>query len=87
MARNYAELFIHGNTAQLEKLQENEHKNDIDEKPLDYIVKRIGDELTEASTEVFNKRINYKEARKEFADIANFAHMGIISCDKKIKGI
>ena len=85
--RNNAELFIHGNVAQLEKLKENEHKRSFEEftvADLRYIIKRIGDELTEASTEVYEKKVNIQEARKEFADIANFAHIGIYICDKKL---
>jgi hypothetical protein len=85
MPRNYDELISAGNKAQLEKLKIHKDKpgnfEDID---LKWANKRIGDELWELSNEVHAEKTDYCKIRHEAADIANFAHMIILRCDKEI---
>lgn len=35
---------------------------------------------------VKKENINYSAVRKIFASIADFAHMGIVACDRELKG-
>ena len=84
MHRDVLSLLEAGNKAQLEKLKENDHKKGFDSLDLPYIFKRITDEKNELCNELVNEPIDYKATRKEFADIANFCHMGILECDKHI---
>jgi hypothetical protein len=84
MPRDILNLLEAGNKAQLEKLNENDHKNDFDSLELPYIFKRITEEKNELCNELVEDVIDYSKARREFADIANFAHMGILACDKEL---
>lgn len=93
--RSYQELFAQGITAQLEKLKEKEgKKGGWDDMDPFYILKRIKDKAKELESELFypasgapklKKDINTKAVRRELADIANFAHMGIYNCNKLLK--
>lgn len=89
MNRDYKALFEAGNKAQLEKLLENGHKRGFDNIDLDYAASRIEDELKELDDVLICFRQTNLEkaikARKEFADISNFGHMGIFECDKIIR--
>ncbi len=95
MKRDYKELLKAGNKAQLEKLLENEHKNGFNSIHPDYATRRIKVELDELEEVMIainicerhdvptNSIIELvKDYRSEFGDIANFAHMGILACDK-----
>ena len=89
MKRNYEELFQAGNKAQLEKLQQNGHKKGFDDIDIEYASERIEQEWNELSAEVmlidtFDDEPDYEAIRHEAADIANFAHMIILKCDKEI---
>ena len=89
MDRNYEELFKAGNAAQLEKLKEKEGaKGGWEDMDLMYIAMRIEDELEELFIEINcldEDDFDVSDVRREFADIANFAHMGILKCDKILK--
>lgn len=86
--KDYDDLFKAGNTAQLEKLKKNEHKKGYNKIDLFYACDRIEEERSELFDVLFNFRQTdiekAKRAREEFADIANFAHMGIYACDNII---
>lgn len=96
--RNYDELLTAGNKAQLEKLKDNEHKEGFNNIDLYYANERLSEEVEELEKELYNiailegttqyfckKKLNYKKIRHEAADVANFAHMIILACDKEIK--
>jgi len=91
--RKYRKLLKAGNKAQLEKLKMNKHKDDFDNLDIYYVFKRMEEELEELRNELFTKdghrkpyyRIEFLKARHEFSDNANFAHMGILTCDKELK--
>jgi hypothetical protein len=87
MIRDYDGLIKAGVKAQIEKLNLNKHKKSFDKVTLSYAYRRLKDEMEElrialASRPISNKR--YEDIRKEFADIANFAHMGIYHCDQEL---
>ena len=95
--RDYKELLEAGNKAQLEKLVQNEHKEGFDDIELKYAYKRIRQETKELWKELYLKPFllmisaifprcytDYRSVRGEFADIGNFAHMGIYKCDEEI---
>jgi uncharacterized protein YjaG (DUF416 family) len=82
--RDYKALLEAGNRAQLEKLKENEHKDGFNQIDLEYAVSRIREETEELEVELIF-RDNDKNIRREAADIANFAHMIIFGCDRKLK--
>ena len=96
--RNYTALLKAGNAAQLEKLEQNGHKEGFDTIGIIKAFDRLQDEVRELDEELYNTLTqegcvikfikgtsDVKKARLEFADIANFAHMGILACDKIIK--
>lgn len=91
--RNYAKLLEHGNKAQLEKLKKNDHKSDFLEIELTHLFTMLFQEYCELEEEFINRNmeewrenIDYNKIRHEAADIANFAHMIILKCDKEING-
>lgn len=89
--RDYFELLKAGVDAQFEKLKEKEgqDKKSWHEMVLVEFINRLKDEMVELEEEfVSTDHSNidwYKAIRREGADIANFAHMLILHCDKKIK--
>lgn len=90
--RNYKELFESGNKAQLEKLEENEHKRGYDNIGLGYARERIKRKCEELFIELgFIPLTNphFKPAiervREKAANVANFTHMIIFKCDKILK--
>jgi hypothetical protein len=86
--RDYKELLSAGTTAQLEKLMQNEHKEGFDNIDIEYAYRRIEEELKELDFELFKDaiegRFDLTAVRLEAADIANFAHMIILKCDKEL---
>ena len=90
MKRNYEELFQAGNKAQLEKLHENEHKDGFDNIDIDYAYIRLEVEMDELLKELLlfpsskDRKKAYEKIRHEAADIANYAYMIILKCDKEI---
>ncbi len=78
--RDYNKLLHAGNRAQVEKLIENSHKAGWDNIGIDYAINRIEDEVRELHTAIDKRDV--KEIRREAADIANFAHMIILTCDR-----
>jgi hypothetical protein len=80
MMRDYEELFEALKKAMFEKLQENDHKQGFDNATVYYATARIKQELEE----LLNAN-TIEEARKEFADIANFCGMGVMACDRELK--
>ena len=83
--RDYTALIEAGTAAQLEKLEQNGHKEGFDNININYALKRITEEYVEAYQETHESIIDYSKVRHEAADIANFAHMVILACDKQIK--
>ena len=96
--RDYKALLNAGNKAQLEKLEQPGHKEGFENIDIKYAYKRIRQETKELWKEIYLKPfvmmigfilpkhyINYRSTRHEAADIANFAHMIILACDKEIK--
>ena len=97
--RNYDDLLKAGTTAQLEKLQQNEHKRCFEDIDLIYAFNRLCEELNELTLEMFDfsfkffpvhgddmlKYEYFNKVRNEAADIANFAHMIIYKCDQELK--
>lgn len=86
--RDYYKLFLAGQIAQLEKLTKNEHKRGFDEVTVQYAFARLAgemSELTEEITQLFLYNGDYSAIRAEAADVANFAHMLILACDKEMK--
>lgn len=97
MKRDYDELLSAGQKAQLEKLKENDHKSGFDEIDIPQSFHRIKDEYIELGEELFyekqgcsffeykfKKDIDFEAVRKEAADVANFAYMIILQCDKEL---
>ncbi len=82
MKRNYKELLEAGNRAQLEKLYENKHKDGWDDISVGYAISRLKEELRELALAYHTE--STKHVRREAADIANFAYMIILKCDKYI---
>jgi len=82
--RDYNKLLEAGNKAQLEKLKENEHKEDWESMPFEYKCIRLHEEHHEFTDELIAINRDYAKIRHEAADIANFAHMIILACDKEI---
>lgn len=78
--RDYEGLLRAGNQAQLEKLKENSYKKNWDDMNGWYAIGRMNEEIRELA-EAYARR-DYREARREAADVANFAHMVVVLCDK-----
>ncbi len=78
--RDYKALLEAGFYAQIEKLQENDHKGDWDSTDIGNVVSLLRDEVEELTQAVADK--SYRDARREAADVANFAHMIIFVCNK-----
>lgn len=96
--RDYTALLEAGNKAQLEKLEQNGHKKGFQDVSISGAFDRLRDESYELEDELFNtmdvkgcsmkfwkQKINIKAVRHEAADIANFAHMIILACDKELE--
>lgn len=96
--RNYDKLLKAGNSAQLEKLKQNEHKAGLENLELKYMYKRLRQETRELWKELYwfpflrtigcrllSNYLYHKWVRNEAADIANFAHMIIYKCDQELK--
>ena len=89
--KDYSQLFIHGNQAQLEKLKENESTEGFDNIDIQYAMTRLYEEhvelhnlLIDDDNEEWRKKLDYEQIRREAADVANFAHMIILKCDKEL---
>lgn len=83
MIRDYDGLLKSGNRAQMEKLQQNGHKRGFDDIDIPYAKERILEEWSELAKAI-NEGQPLEEVRSEAADVANFAHMIIYVCDRKI---
>jgi len=83
MKRDYEALFKAGNTAQLEKLKENEDKPGWDNITFVTTFTGLLEEVKELIAEVKGDISDegYEKIRREAADVANFAHMIILRCD------
>jgi len=83
MNRDIDALFKAGNQAQREKLEKNGHKKGFDDIDIWKAFCRLRGEVEELDAELSaNWDCNY--IRHEAADIANFAHMIILVCDKEL---
>jgi NTP pyrophosphatase (non-canonical NTP hydrolase) len=82
--RNINNLINAGNKAQVEKLIENNHKHGFDHLSIDECIAGLLEEKDEACEEYNKKVIDFKALRRELADVANYAHMGIMACDREI---
>ena len=88
--RDYDELFIRGTNAQREELEEKERKNGFDNIGIPYALRTIEEKIDELRgairlAAVFDQEIDYTTVRHTAADIANFAHMIILKCDKELE--
>ena len=81
MKRDYKKLLKAGNAAQIEKLKENEHKEGFDSIDKSKLFKMLYQEVGELH-QAMRKPDNYKEVRREAADVANYAHIIILACDR-----
>lgn len=82
--RDYDKLIKSGITAQMEKLLKNGHKEGFENISLPHIKLRIYEEYIEFLDELKKVDFDYEKIRHELADIANFCHMGILHCNKKL---
>ena len=93
MKRDVLSLLEAGNKAQLEKLKENQHKDNWKDIPLKVLYELINQEEMELHNEFATPNGEWIEnpdiskIRKEAADVANFAHMIIQHCDKLLKEV
>ncbi len=88
--KNYDELFIRGTNAQREKLEENEHKGGFTDIDIELAFKRLYLETDELGCLIGMHHMctwgsNLKDIRQKAADVANFAHMIILKCDKELE--
>ena len=83
--RNYCNLLHHGNRAQLEKLTENHHKSGFDDLDIEYLYECLEEEMAELWSVIEDQLLD--ETRREAADVANYAHMIILQCDKRLEGL
>jgi len=81
MARNYGELLAHANIACLEKLNENSHKPGFDTISLGETFNGLQEEVIELKNEILSS-YNPDTIRREAADVANYAAMIILFCDR-----
>ncbi len=84
--RDIDALLKAGNKAQREKLEENRHKGGFDIDDLFITYEKLVAEVYELKEELYTeltpkKEIDYVKAKREAADVANFAHMIILKCD------
>jgi hypothetical protein len=77
--RDIEDLLYYGMKAQRKKLEQNNHKRSFDDVTAEYCIKRIHEELVE-----LEEAHTAEEQRSEAADIANFCHMLIMHCNKKL---
>ena len=82
--RDYETLFERGTKAQLEKLVFHKTKPDFRKIDIDWAVRRCGDEVIELTEEAMMDHVDYQRLRLEAADVANFAHMIILECDRRL---
>ena len=82
MGRDYDKLFEAGTQAQREKLLANNHKDGFDSISIGYAIGRLEEEFDELEKAYSTKGHTIEEVRHEAADVANFAHMIILKCDK-----
>lgn len=80
--RDYSNLLQSGVSAQLEKLLENDHKEGFDSIPLAHLYQLLCVEVSELWEAMISA--DNTEIVREAADVANFAHMIILSM-KKLK--
>lgn len=81
--RNTFELLYKGMRAQIEKLEENSHKDDWEDMDLQTLFTHLCDEVDELEQEV-TQNGTFLALRREAADVANFAHMIIALCNKEL---
>lgn len=87
MNRNIDALLAAGNLAQREKLQQNGHKEGFStfkSHDINFLYHRLVSETVELKNEVDVLKYDYNKIRNEAADVANFAHMIILACDKEL---
>ena len=82
MSRDYKALLHAGNKAQLEKLEQNGHKEGFDSLPLGDLAVLLMGETKELMGAIWSEGL--ESVRHEAADVANFAHMIILACDKEL---
>lgn len=91
MSRDYKALLEAGNKAQMEKLEQNGHKEGFDDSDIFQLESDMVNEVSELEDEIYDEftcietdLLDYAKIRHEAADIANFAHMIILACDKEL---
>lgn len=80
--RDIDALLAAGNQAQREKLEENGHKEGFNDMPLGDLAVLLMGEAKELMGAIWSE--STESVRHEAADVANFAHMIILVCDKEI---
>jgi len=83
--RDYGILFAEQIQAQKEKLSENSHKGTL-LIPLHYAMDLLTGEYKELLQEFTTIDRNIEAIRSEAADVANFAGMIILACNRKMGG-
>ena len=89
--RDHSKLLAGGISAQLEKLDENNHKEDYSGMSVVEAFRLKQLEVEELRAEIFDnlgfvrENPNYKNIRREAADNANCDHFIIAACDRKLK--
>ena len=96
--RDYDKLFAAGTAAQREKLVANEHKDGFLNLDMDFAFESLTKERDELLIAFEMRRLSrqfpyiersgktaLKAIRCEAADVANFAHMIILKCDKELE--
>lgn len=83
-----------GKEAQLQKLIENDHKQGFEDMPIHDAFILINEKMHIISKEIYERydewigqvipedQLNLDIIQSKLADIANFAHMGILTCNK-----
>lgn len=79
--RNYQALQEAGNRAGLEKLRENEHKGGWEHLSMEDLIRFLHQEVYEL---ICCNPTDYKNVRREAADVRNFSDMIIQRCDREL---
>lgn len=89
--RDHSKLLTSGISAQLEKLDENKHKEDYSGMSVVEAFRLKMEEVEELRAEIFDnlgfvrENPDYAKIRREAADNANYDHIIILECDRKLK--
>lgn len=88
--KKYMKLLEHGNKAQLEQMNANNHKTGWDNFPIELSTAYIKINLDNLLDAVYGERgklmtsRSTKDIRRIAANIANYAHMIVLKCDNDV---